>query len=73
MKVLCFAIVEATPLTKKILFHPHVWQVADFALRLKANFPPQTGHFKVIILLSNLKKAKTNKNHILKKTILLKE
>jgi hypothetical protein len=47
MKVLCFAIVEATPLTKKILFHPHVWQVADFALRLKASFPPQTGHFKL--------------------------
>jgi hypothetical protein len=47
MKVLCFAIVEATPLTEKILFHPHVWQVADFALRLKASFPPQTGHFKL--------------------------
>lgn len=72
IKVLPFAIVEATLFTKRILFHPHVWQVADLTFRLKSSFPPQTGHFKIIVSFLNFTSAKTNKNHILKTAILLK-
>jgi len=72
IKVLPFAIVEAALFTKRILFHPHVWQVADLTFRLKSSFPPQTGHFKIIVSFLDFKSAKTNKNHILKTAILLK-
>jgi len=70
MKLPPFTIFERTGFIEKILFHPHVWQVADLTFRLKSSFPLQTGHFKIKISFLSFKTTLTNKNDILKTAIL---